>query len=62
MRPEQYTDIKVHYENRVLLATKDLMRASQPDVQKVIDEELKAFQELLQTDETHGRIRALLKR
>ncbi len=45
-----------------LLATKDLMRASQPDVTKVIDEELKAFKELLQTDETQNRISAFLRR
>jgi enoyl-CoA hydratase/carnithine racemase len=45
-----------------LLATKELMRASQPDVEKAIDEELKAFKILLQTDETQRRISALLKR
>ncbi len=45
-----------------LLATKELMRASQPDIAKVIDEELKAFGKLLQTDETRSRISALLKR
>jgi enoyl-CoA hydratase/carnithine racemase len=45
-----------------LLATKELMRASQPDVAKVIDEELKAFGKLLQTDETRNRIGALLKK
>lgn len=45
-----------------LLATKELMRASLPDVKTVVDEELKAFKELLQTEETCGRINALLKR
>ncbi len=45
-----------------LMATKELMRASHPDIERVIVEELKAFSELLQTDETRGRINALLKR
>ena len=45
-----------------LLATKQLMRASQPDIGKVIDDELKAFQELLQLKETRHRINGLLKR
>jgi len=45
-----------------LLATKELMRASQPDIGKAIDEELEMFRSLLQTDETRGRISALLQR
>lgn len=44
-----------------LLATKALMRASQPDVGTVIDNELKKFGELLQTAETSARIKAFLK-
>ena len=44
-----------------LLVTKKLLRASLPDIETVIHEELKAFKELLQTDETKGRIHALLK-
>ncbi|WP_419174308.1 enoyl-CoA hydratase/isomerase family protein [Desulfosediminicola sp.] len=44
-----------------LLATKELMHASRPDVQTVVDEELKIFGELLQTDETSDRIKALLR-
>jgi len=45
-----------------LLATKELMRASYPDIKKIVDEELKIFTYLLQTEETRGRINTLLKR
>ncbi len=45
-----------------LLATKELIRASQPDIETVIDEELKAFKELLQLEETRARISSLLER
>lgn len=45
-----------------LLATKKLVRSSQPDVETVINEELKAFAELLQTDETQNRINVLLNK
>lgn len=45
-----------------LVATKQLIRASQPDVATVIHKELEVFNGLLQMDETQGRIRALLKR
>lgn len=45
-----------------LLATKSLMRASQPDVEHLVNEELKVFKELLITDETQKRISGLVKR
>ncbi|WP_136808233.1 enoyl-CoA hydratase/isomerase family protein [Desulfosediminicola flagellatus] len=45
-----------------LLATKALMRASQPDVEHLVNEELKVFKELLITDETQKRISGLVKR
>lgn len=45
-----------------VLATKEALRASLPDVSRVVDEELSAFKELLQTAETQKRIASLLKR
>lgn len=45
-----------------LMATKELIRATAPDIEKVIDEELNVFGELLQSAETRSRISALLKK
>lgn len=45
-----------------LIATKQLMRESKPDVSAVVRSELKQFAELLQTSETQARIKSLLKR
>lgn len=45
-----------------LLATKELMRQSQPEVRAIIDQELEKFEALLQTPQTRGRIEGYLKK
>lgn len=59
---EEYIILLLQQPLASLLATKEIMRASQPDVETVINEELKAFKELVQMDETRDRINALLRR
>lgn len=59
---EEYISALLQQPLASLVATKGLIRASQPDIEKVIDEELKLFRDLLQSTETRGRISALLKR
>ena len=58
---EEYIEALLKQPLSSLLATKELMRAARPDVQAAIDDELKIFGNLLQTDETRARISALLK-
>jgi enoyl-CoA hydratase/carnithine racemase len=59
---EEYIPAILQQPLASLLATKELIRASQPDIETVIDEELKVFKELLQLEETRNRISSLLKR
>ena len=59
---EEYITLILKQPLASLLATKELMRSSQPDILNVIDEELKAFSALLQTDDTRRRINSLLKK
>lgn len=59
---EDYLSVLLQQPLASLLATKELTRVTQPDIEKVIDEELNVFGELLQSVETRGRISALLKR
>lgn len=58
---EEYIDLLLKQPLASLLATKALMRSSQPDVGEIIERELKAFSALLQTDETRERIRSFTK-
>lgn len=59
---EEYISALLQQPLPSLLATKGLMRASLPDIETVVTEELKVFKKLLQTDETRERISVLLKR
>lgn len=59
---EEYLSALLQQPFASLLATKELLRPSQADIDTVIKEELEAFKELLQSEETHSRIIALLKR
>lgn len=58
---EEYITLLLKQSQASLLATKALMRSSQPDVGEIIERELKAFGTLLQTDETRERIRSFIK-
>ena len=59
---EEYISQLLQQPLASLLKTKELMRDSQPDVIAVIENELKGFGALLETEETQARIRAFLKR
>lgn len=58
---EEYIDLLLKQPLASLLATKALMRSSQPDVGEIIERELKTFSTLLQTNETRERIRSFIK-
>ena len=58
---EEYIALLLKQSQASLLATKALMRTSQPDVAEIDERELKAFGTLLQTDETRKRIRSFIK-
>ena len=59
---EEYIAMLLQQPLASLLKTKELMRASQPDIATIIDNELQAFGGFLQTEETLTRIRGFLKR
>lgn len=59
---EEYISALLQQPLASLLATKELLRASLPDIETVINEELKTFKKLLQLEETRNRISFLLKR
>lgn len=66
--PEKMSDVSAEYIHLLLkqpqaslLATKALMRSSQPDVGEIIKRELETFSALLQTAETRERIRSFIK-
>ncbi|SDP74158.1 enoyl-CoA hydratase/isomerase family protein [Desulforhopalus singaporensis] len=58
---QEYIALLLRQPLASLLRTKELMRVSQPEVATVIDNELKVFCELLQTEETRARINGFLK-
>ncbi len=59
---EEYISALLQQPLASLLATKELLRVSLPDIETVINEELKTFKKLLQLEETRNRISFLLKR
>lgn len=59
---EEYIGLLLKQPLPSLIATKALMRGSQPDVETLVDKELQIFKELLITEETQNRIASLLKR
>jgi enoyl-CoA hydratase/carnithine racemase len=58
---EEYISVLLQQPLASLLATKELIRTSLPDIEKVIDVELKIFGDLLESPETRDRISALLR-
>jgi enoyl-CoA hydratase/carnithine racemase len=59
---EEYVRLLLQQPLASLLATKQLMKAQQPNIEDIIDNELKVFGTLLATEETRKRISMLLKK
>jgi len=57
----EYVDVLMKQPQASLIATKDLMRSSHPDVENIVKRELESFGQLLQTEETRMRIRSFIK-